>query len=249
MAAHGNVPACAGSMAAHGYVPAGVGSMAAHGNVPAGVDGIAAHGRVPAGATPPGPHGQPVQRAGGAELGSLVRSLAESVATLAQVTANGQTGQNSALERLADAAADQKRPLRPDKPKLTAATPAALHSELKALRLYFNDARVHDRGQWMAGARAVASGRAMTVLNSYVVQKFGNEEKFQEQLKNKTWSGWEGHWKAFEGLLKVATGLDDASELNEAITIYNNDAEPAAGQFVTVVVDGGPVHVTREPSP
>ena len=74
----------------------------------------------------------------------------------------------------------------------------------------------------MAGARAVASGRAMTVLNSYIVQKFGNEEKFQEQLKNKTWSGWEGHWKAFEGLLKVATGLDDASELNEAITIYNN---------------------------
>ena len=42
----------------------------------------------------------------------------------------------------------------------------------------FNDARVHERSQWWSGARAIASGRALTTLNSYIVQKFGSDNLF-----------------------------------------------------------------------
>ena len=73
------------------------------------------------------------------------------------------------MERLADAAQDQRRTLRPDKPKLTASSPAALHAELKALRLYFNDGKIHERCHWMSGARAIATGRAATTLNSFII--------------------------------------------------------------------------------
>ena len=155
-------------------------------------------------------------------LEKMVESLAESVAKLANATVAGQGGQSQALDRLADAAQDQRRSLRPDKPKLSAATPAVLHAELKNLRLYFNDAKIHEKSLWMSGARAVATGRAATALNSYIIQKFGTEADFQARLLEKSWPEWPSHWRAYESLLKVTTGLDDASELSEAITIYNS---------------------------
>ena len=174
------------------------------------------HPRVPV--REPSPH----RLAGSDDLKELVRSLAESVATLAGTTVQGRTGQLDALERLADAAQDSKRTLRPDKPKLTAANPATLHLELKALRLYFNDAKIHERCHWLSGARAVASGRALVTFNKYMVQKFGSEQAFQDKLKEKAWPEWDIHWKAFEDELKYSTGLDDACELSEAVSIYNS---------------------------
>ena len=174
-----------------------------------------------------------------ANLHHLVSSLAESVAKLAETTAMNRLGSSDALERLADAASAQRQTLKPDKPKLTAASPAVLHAELKALRLFFNDARVHERSQWWSGARAIASGRAFTTLNSYIVQKFGSDDFFQEKLKDRSWPAWESHWKAFESLLKLATGLDDAGELSEAVTIYNGvslknkQSVDATDQFLT----------------
>ena len=168
----------------------------------------------------------------------LVKSLAESVATLANSTVQGRTGQLDALDRLADVAQGSRRTLRPDEPRLTAANPGVLHLELEALRLYFNDSKIHERCHWLSGARAVASGRALTTFNKYMVQKFGSEQAFQDKLKEKNWPLWDSHWKAFEDELKYSTGLDDACELSEAVPIYNSvllknkSSTDSADQFV-----------------
>ena len=80
------------------------------------------------------------------------------------------------LQKLTDTASENRKALRPDKPKLTAADAATLYEELRAFRRYMNDSRLFERVHWFTGARNIASGKARVTLESFIVRTFGKEQ-------------------------------------------------------------------------
>ena len=162
------------------------------------------------------------------KLTEVVTGLAHTVAGLASVASHERDARSDAstrhtelLQKLADTAAENRKALRPDKPRLTAAGAAALYYELRQFRLYMNDSRLYDRVHWFTGARNVATGKARVTLESFIVRTFGNEERYQAAVDRRDPVLWDNLWKNFETAPKVNAGLDDASELNEAARIYN----------------------------
>ena len=154
-------------------------------------------------------------------LQGVVQGLATAVAAMAQSqhTMSGQ--HDKLLSTLTDAAHDAKQTLRPEKPKLTGKDAAVLHEELRVFRVYMNESKIHDKAKWFSGARSIAKDRAHRVLEAFIVSRFGTEAKFQQALADKG-SGidWPAYWSQYEQRLKVESGLDDASELNEAVRNY-----------------------------
>ena len=124
------------------------------------------------------------------------------------------------LNKLADAATDNRRALKAEKPRLTALDAGTLYEELRKFRLYMNDHRLPERVYWFSGARAIASDRARVSIESYIVSQFGSEAGFQRCVAAADSNTWYLHWVAFESRLKLEAGLDDSSELNEAVRVY-----------------------------
>ena len=205
------------------------------------------------------------------QLATLITSLGQTVATLAatQATAAASSGQNQSelLTKLAEAAGDGRRGLRADKPRLSATDPATLYVELRAFRRYMNDNRWPERIHWFTGARNIATDRARTCIEAYIVQCFGKEEDFQSILIKYKSDGdfWLKHWLAFESRLKMDTGLDDSNEVNEAVRVYGRVVltkpgsveacdkflqEYAAARTLMIetglIRDGDPLSTTRE---
>ena len=93
--------------------------------------------------------------------------------------------QSTALAKFADAQADSKRTLRAGKPILTGKDANSLHGELKKFRLYMNEAHLTDPWDWFASARAIATDRAQSVLETMIITRFGKEDHYQAALKKK----------------------------------------------------------------
>ena len=161
------------------------------------------------------------------KLAGMLQVLSESVAGLAssavakqvQVATTANT-QQELLQRLTEAANDNRKALKSDKPKLTAVDSATLHKELKRYRLYMNDNKFPEKVYWFTGARSIATDRASVCIEAYIVGAFGTEEHYQRAVDAKDPELWTHHWLAFERRLKMDTGLDDSSELNEAVRVY-----------------------------
>ena len=128
-------------------------------------------------------------------------------------------------------------------------SPTSPSSQLRALQSFMPSSRRCGCSSTMPGSMRGRSGGAVLVpllqaepsphstatsFKSSALMTF-----FQEKLKDRSWPAWESHWKAFESLLKLATGLEDASELSEAVTIYNGvslknkQSVDATDQFLT----------------
>ena len=87
--------------------------------------------------------------------------------------------QQELLQRLTEAANDNRKALKADKPKLSAVDPATLHTELKAYRRYMNDNKFPEKVYWFTGARSIATDRARVCIESYIIGAFVSEENYQ----------------------------------------------------------------------
>ena len=146
------------------------------------------------------------------KLTELVTSLAASVANLAGASA-------PAGERM-------DKILRPDKPQLSAADATTLHAQLRNFKIYLNEAQEINKSRWFRAARAVATARAKTTLESIIVQELGGESGYQELLRDPKNPRWNSLWETFEAKLKLVAGLDDSSELNDAVREYGKVVLP-----------------------
>ena len=92
------------------------------------------------------------------------------------------------------------------------------------------EAKCAQKSRWFRAARAVGKGRALEVLDAYIMNVFGKEEEYLGMLNDRPDdSMWESHWQQFEAKLKQAAGLDDTSELNDAVREYGKvRLEPGA---------------------
>ena len=161
------------------------------------------------------------------KLADMIQVLSESVAGLASSAiaqqahaATTASTQQELLQRLTEAANDNRKALKADKPKLSAVDPATLHTELKAYRRYMNDNKFPEKVYWFTGARSIATDRARVCIESYIIGAFVSEENYQRAVDAKDPELWMHHWSAFERRLKMDTGLDDSSELNEVVRVY-----------------------------
>ena len=143
------------------------------------------------------------------KLTEIVTSLAASVAGLA--TAKTSSGLGGAMVKI----------LGPDKPILTGSNASTLHTELRAFKVYPNEAQEINKSRWFRAARAAASGRARATLESIIVQEIGGETKYPELLLTTPKADcWNAPWEKFEPKLKMVAGLGDSSEFDEAVHEY-----------------------------
>eukprot|EP00959_Pyramimonas_sp_CCMP1952_P285502 5969590-Pyramimonas_sp.AAC.1 len=84
---------------------------------------------------------------------------------------------------LNDKAYEEKLNLRQEKPKLTAANADTCREELKNLRSMMIQAQIESKDRWMKPVRAVASGRALTVLNYVIAAKIGADIDCVQRLQ------------------------------------------------------------------
>jgi hypothetical protein len=162
---------------------------------------------------------------------------AESAAPAALASSSSQDSFLQAMRLMAEASAKSQadllkvlvenserstnRSLRPDKPKLTAENAVALKKELKRFRLYMNEAKIADKSKWFDSARIVSEGRALAEAEAVIIGVCGNETKYQELLKSPKDPIWITIWEKFESRLKIACGLDDSNEMNEAVRTFS----------------------------
>ena len=84
----------------------------------------------------------------------------------------------------------------------------------------FNEAQEINKSRLFRAAQAVASRRARATLESIIVQEIGGETKYPELLTTPKADCWNALWEKFEPKLNMVAGLDDSSELNEAVRGY-----------------------------
>ena len=79
-----------------------------------------------------------------------------------------------------------------------------------------NEAKCVHRGKWFRSVRLLASGAFLTEFDSYLVQQFGTEAKYQDALDKDSEEEWHTRWSTFISRVKVSIGLDDSSEVADA---------------------------------
>lgn len=163
--------------------------------------------------------------AGGGDVPSLhetVALLAKSVGDLAGMVQSNAANNQQLLSVLGDRASEERLKVTADKPVVTAAGAETLRDELRRFKIVMNEAKCHERSRWFRAARAVSKGRAAEVLDNFITSDMGGEERYGEALLRPADPTWNGLWERFEAKLKQAAGLDDASELHDAIREYSS---------------------------
>lgn len=123
---------------------------------------------------------------GDPKLKAILVGMAQAITSLATLSANQASAKYPQLEVFKEfgrGLTDFRKNLKPKRPKLSAKDPNSLHHELKVLRLYFNNMRIHDKAHWWTGARMIATDRAHIIIESLIISKFGSEERYQAALQ------------------------------------------------------------------
>ncbi|CAK0871771.1 unnamed protein product, partial [Prorocentrum cordatum] len=123
-------------------------------------------------------------------LQEIVKGVATSVAGRTEATVANQGNHAELLKKLHDAALDSRKGLKADKPKLSASSAAVLHDELREFRLYMNDRKLSHMVRWFTWARAVATDRAKTCIESYIIIHFGNDAGYQRAVDSGDGASW-----------------------------------------------------------
>ena len=103
----------------------------------------------------------------------MAAALAQMV-TSADRNADRATDQQAALlDRFTENARESNQKIVTSKPKLKAATAEGLRSELKRLKLFFNECKISDRRTEFRTARNIAEGLAQNELEYYIIKELG----------------------------------------------------------------------------
>ncbi len=94
------------------------------------------------------------------------------------------TSHKDLIKQLAENAADSRGKLAPEKPQLQAEDPTALRKELGRFKAYMVHTKVMQKSVWFSNAKAVASGRAETTINTLIQMAFGSEQEYIKELKD-----------------------------------------------------------------